>query len=376
MLSKRFLQNIPRFVYHWYGKAMSDLGKAQIPMTMTHYTDLSDPLIDQEVSKLFKTGSTYMPTEVVNKTSITGVLKCAYVWDGIAMTVYLAEVDNKSISTKQIIDTINLFVYILNKWVIYQTKQASPQKAVKIILAPFNIPKHTSHKSFDHKKPNETALSPINVNSGFTQWGISTTPMIVVFRKEEFNKVLMHELMHFFDIDNNIDVFLSQAITKGIEGRFKLSGSPLILRESFNDTMACLFLICIDVMRHKHKSKEAFYKAFERSFLRSKKHILNVASLVLQYYGYTDVRNPKPMHQKSHIFSYYVCKAVNFLFPEDFNNIIMEHNMFTQAIGVPYAEHIKTKLEQEGFTHEVNIGLQKKRDVLSSLRMLDIDYLQ
>jgi hypothetical protein len=98
---------------------------------------------------------------------------------------------------------INIFV---------QNKNDIPStKLINFILSFFN--KWTNSSNTDSKilyfilskqqklKPNEKGkiLTPININSGFTYGN-----QLVVFRKEEFFKVLIHELIHLYKLDRHI----------------------------------------------------------------------------------------------------------------------------------------------------------------------------
>ena len=76
-------------------------------------------------------------------------------------------------------------------------------------------------------------ITPMNMNSGSTIKDI----YVSVWRKEEYEKVLIHELCHYISID--FDIFLNDKINKDINNIFNLEGINHV-SESYNETVACI----------------------------------------------------------------------------------------------------------------------------------------
>ena len=69
-------------------------------------------------------------------------------------------------------------------------------------------------------------LSAVNVNSGYTSF-YNDLREIVIYRKEEWFKVLIHELMHYYDYDIKTTInFMSEQLF--IKGCFKRDVTNLL----------------------------------------------------------------------------------------------------------------------------------------------------
>jgi hypothetical protein len=82
-----------------------------------------------------------------------------------------------------------VIIYVLS---LYSSGQCSKNLTIHIFLTPFKrmLPKKTTD-----------IISPINVNGGLTFGGCIRTNEIIVYREEEWFKVLIHELFHAFNFD-------------------------------------------------------------------------------------------------------------------------------------------------------------------------------
>jgi hypothetical protein len=86
-------------------------------------------------------------------------------------------------------------------------------------------------------------LSPMNINSGSTLIG----EHVSVWRKEELEKVLIHELLHYISVDHNL--FINNNKFDDINNIFNITDmndnkSDNRINESYNETVACIINMC------------------------------------------------------------------------------------------------------------------------------------
>ena len=138
---------------------------------------------------------------------------------------FILEETNNQINIKHLntyIDNIILWLYILNQ---YASKQCS--SSLKIYFYFTSLEKHLP-------KSNINILDEININTAFTT-SCPKDAEVVVFRKEEWFKVFIHETFHSFGLDfsdmNNFDT------TQCILNIFKVN-SDVNLYESYTEFWA------------------------------------------------------------------------------------------------------------------------------------------
>lgn len=143
------------------------------------------------------------------------------------------------------------------------------------------------------------------ITSEHVNGGICTGPRdgVLVFRRQDAAKVLIHELLHLFGVDAPL-----QGLSPRVEARIarpspglwgEVIGSvPLHLSEAYTDTLACL-VFCGDPDRAKTCAMER-------------------ACRVLRHFD----MGRKPFLEATHVFSYYIVKAAMLLHAEAFVGII------------------------------------------------------
>ena len=82
-------------------------------------------------------------------------------------------------------------------------------------------------------------LSPININSGSAMRGI----IVTVWRDEEIEKVLIHEIQHYLYCDFNVGTKEADYVTGIVNKYFKISGIDSV-NESYNESMAHIISMC------------------------------------------------------------------------------------------------------------------------------------
>jgi hypothetical protein len=136
------------------------------------------------------------------------------------------------------------------------------------------------------KKP----LGRNEVNSGVSYMG----KWIQVFRGEEVLKVLIHELLHYYDLDIKHNTELDDKIA--------LHGRPLLVNEAYNE----LFAIYLHTLYYSKVNRVDFMRALECEV----SHSAMMCKRVLDYYGIRDSGDISTVKfiQHSNVYSYYILK--------------------------------------------------------------------
>jgi hypothetical protein len=162
------------------------------------------------------------------------------------------------------------------------------------------------------KLDNDKVISPKNINTGYTN---TVKKYIFIWREEEFEKVLFHEIMHFYDYDHRHETY----------NHFLNFDS---LYEAINDVKAIIInLIYLYLIKNKKLNKLNKLMDIEFSFI-------NNQAIMINYHINNKIKLNSPA------FSYYVLKAMlinyitcsNFLFSE-YNKLFNEHIEFNKIIS-------------------------------------------
>ena len=156
------------------------------------------------------------------------------------INIYIS--DNKPILKNKLNKLINKIIYIIKTLDDLTTKQ--PTKLDLFIYL-------SSQKKILPKNKNDI-LTNNNMNSGYTTYLTSDNREIVVYREEELVKVLIHELIHYYDFDikTTIDFMENKLFIKNC---LKLYG------ESYTDTWARILNIMF-IAVEKTKNYDDYYK--------------------------------------------------------------------------------------------------------------------
>lgn len=205
------------------------------------------------------------------------------------------------------IDTIAMWLYILN---IYSSKECV--NTITIYLYFTSLEKHLPESNIH-------ILDENHVNTAFT----TTCPKeseIVVFRKEEWFKVLIHETIHNFGLD--FSAMNSKIINDCILNIFKVN-SQVNAYEAYTEFWAEVMnaIFCAFFSLKTKTDIDEFYSSFELfihleraySFFQLEK---TLHFMGLTYYDlYSKTRNSSILREnmykeKSNVLSYYVIKTV------------------------------------------------------------------
>lgn len=254
-----------------------------------------------------------------------------------------------------------------------------------VILSPFKKHFPKSGESFNAE----------HVNSGFTvRYYSKNHSKIVIYRKEEVVKVLIHEILHAFDMDakintHDVEVPINQYF--GFKDNFSVN-----INESFTDTYACLLNLALVAIKCAKKSRSRTpllyvptdgLKYFSSLLRIEMTHMCRLAQRVMHRIGFT-VKNGEILprmtsssyDESTHVISYYVLKALNFLRVDGFARYLLTNEMQVGDIR-EYAKHMHQQLLNTPWYCPMN----KKQFVqgniplhimpLNSMRMSSIDIL-
>jgi len=192
------------------------------------------------------------------------------------------------------------WLYFIDK---YSTKQCSKELKICIYLTPFK----------KLKPPYLETLSSKHVNSGVSN--ICTNKSnIMIFRKEEWFKVLIHESFHNFGLDfanMNNDI-----IEKAFKKMYKISAT-FILFESYCEFWARFLNILCTLSFTNSYTKNRFLLLLNNE----RKHTIKQAVNVLNHMNidYLTINTQYKQYKEStNVFVYYVSTAVLFYYPIDF----------------------------------------------------------
>lgn len=194
-----------------------------------------------------------------------------------------------------------IWLYIANQYI---NNKCSNFTNIYIYLTPFE-------KKLPNK-PNIT-LDHNNVNTAFTMSGCNNNGEIIIYRKEEWFKVLIHECFHSFDFD-----FSTSSIEKikyKIKQQFHVKSNFLIY-ESYCEVWAriinCLITAygCLNNKKNIKKYMELgnIFLHFERIYsLQQCNNILNYMN-----HSYRDIliKGNNNYNENSNVFCYYVIGAI------------------------------------------------------------------
>ena len=151
-----------------------------------------------------------------------------------------------------------------------------------------------------HKKVSKGHIfDPENINSGYTTFHL-LDKYIVVYREEEFIKVLIHEAIHYFELDT---VFRQFGVLQDyLPFKFK---NDDIITEAFTDFYAINYYIIFLCLYLNKKNYSDFIKIYQQQFEFIKTQAINIIQL-------SKVNITNTIHNNTNVFSYFVLKYILF----------------------------------------------------------------
>lgn len=218
-----------------------------------------------------------------------------------SLKLYYYDIDNIDEYIRNIINIINIIKKINDTY-------NETQKFYNVILFLGNQKKYL----FGNK------ISPMNMNSGSTIKDV----YVSVWRKEEYEKVLIHELCHYISVD--FDIYLNKKINNDINNLFNLEGINHV-SESYNETVAGIINMCYKSIKLNIDLNQIYL--IETKFL-----LFQTIKLINFFEGSKgyDIFTMK-IYQNTSCLSYIILKFILFYNLNDFINLLDEFNLICDS---------------------------------------------
>jgi hypothetical protein len=167
---------------------------------------------------------------------------------------------------------------------------------------------------------NNDNITKYNINSGYTSFKDSS---IVIFRKEEWFKVFIHETIHFFELDFRHDNYIRDKILQLFKVKSKVN-----LYEAYTETWAKIINI-IFCSYFSSKDFNIFINIFDTLISIEKTFVVIQMIKILNFMDidYIDVINGHDLYyEKTHILSYFIITAILLTNYQQFIKFCNENN--------------------------------------------------
>jgi hypothetical protein len=252
--------------------------------------------------------------------------------DDYSLSIYYYNIDN----INEYINNIIFIIYIIKN--INEKYKISNVKKYNVIMFLGNQKKYLFGNM----------ITQMNMNSGSSMIEIFVT----LWRKEEYEKVLIHELCHYIGIDHNI--FTNNDI-KEINNNFNIKGINHI-SESYNETIASIINMC-----WKYYKLNNLYN-FKIDLQQI--YIIEIKFLLFQTAKYIDFFNGKcgidlfriNILQNTSGLSYIVLKMILLHNINDFMNLINEFNIICDDINKidTYKLFLEEKIKNKSYVQSID----------------------
>lgn len=299
--------------------------------------------------------SIFTPEEIKNDILGNKLIINHITHNGVHLHIIIPENDNnKKININKILHSC-----------LFMKKLASYEKEINVILYFGNYKK---------KYNGNPILGPDEINSGVTfKFGYEDYKLIFIWRKEELIKVLIHELIHYMDIDTDKNNIL---ISNIIDTRINIIGNNSS-QEGYTEFLA-LILNSIFVGCYTNIDPNILYNyEIYFSFLQMAK-ILNFCN-----YSFRDlIENKMHLHQNTNVVSYFFIKNMYLInynrLHNKMNNNIYIHDKINILCDI-INKTIGSKKYYDIMDHYIaQIKKMNKNDIYNTLRLscIELDIAQ
>ena len=261
------------------------------------------------------------PETIIKHIDSTASIEITYYFSLKERNITVHFILEKSSEITKCDNHINLIIHLMCILNIYSNKMCSRNLNIFIYM--------TSLKK-ELPKTNAHVLDQTNVNTAFTRTCMPTAE-IVIFRKEEWFKVLIHESFHNFGLDF-ADMDNTECHSK-ILRMFKVS-SEVNLFEAYTEFWAEIINACFCsflILQNKNNVNEFLSNAdFFINFERTYSFFQLVKTLDFMGLTYTDLYSSSLRNsnykEKSNVLAYYVIKTILIHNFQDFLSWCQIHN--------------------------------------------------
>jgi hypothetical protein len=290
----------------------------------------SQPHVSQTIKLL--EASKYIDVRIVKtlKKKLCWITKVSYMYDNTLVSLCIG---HESKIQNVVHDEINNVLTLLNYYLVVLNK-INHRKRIDITIHLVDIPKKIPARKTLKK------LAAYDINSGYSSFG-DYHHEILVYRKEEWTKVLLHEMVHCWDImfhryDPEIDKILMEKLGIIVERPLNVM-NPLALYETFTDFFACYgHVITCALFKKNGDVKKLCRKEIQ--------HIMRQGQKVWQF----------SRTESSHAFAYYVAKAAVFHRLEAYISLVNKNGLNATLQGDTYMNLLQDCLNDTIFWRKMN----------------------
>jgi len=236
-------------------------------------------------SLLYNNG--FIGLDVIHYFEITPLTKVTVDNDIFNLTLYLPTMFKTRID--EYLSKIIKIIYLMNEINVKLINNKQQKLNVNVLL------------SLQRKEFTEfDTLTPMNVNSGSALRNVE----VLVWREEELEKVLIHELLHYINCDFDAGCKEYKYVKDIVSSFFKVTGTDMV-NESYNEIVANIINMCYQSCKLNIDLKKIY--EYEIKF-----SLLQVAKIIKFYGGknFKDIININiNFKQTTSVLSYYVIKT-------------------------------------------------------------------
>lgn len=250
------------------------------------------------------------PSAYIHENIVRSIKK--YMRYSLTCTIHsLIDIDMEVIgkTKKELLSYTKNIIFVIDSYIrfIYSIYKSLPlAKPMKLYIY------LTDEKKQIHGK--NTQLSPLHINTGYTLfYPNSNYNEIVVYRKEEIIKVLIHEFTHYFMIDQ---IRIPYEMHRELQTIFGVT-NDLHLQESITDFWACFInAMYFAVLKGDIYNYNTFLKNIAISLQKENIFIQQQARKIA--YIQNHCWNRSRIREKTHAISYYIIKAIMYKHFDDY----------------------------------------------------------
>ena len=321
---KMFMEKRSKIIFPKLKKMRSDINNYiknnKIKFKIEEYV-----IPEKKLLKLIDTEWVYK--EVINSIEdLKANYKISWSYKEFNHCIIIKSTESKFNSFKERLDKL---LHIINY--IYDLKKTTEEREIHmyLLLSPL--------KKIIEK---DEIICPKNINSGYTDF---TTNEIFIWREEEFEKVIFHELIHYMDLDVRNMAFDDEDIPIIING-------PKSYYEAFTDLHGILYyLVYLSIVTEK--SVNSLFQ-IEYEFIKNQANNLNNIFKLEDWNN--ENKEKKTIKQSSPAFTYFIIKHLIIKKIVEDNDLTLLNN----------PKELIKKIFKTGFTSESFIDIKSSRMTL------------
>jgi hypothetical protein len=170
------------------------------------------------------------------------------------------------------------------------------------------------------------AVAPEHINGGVTFFRYSP-PRVLVWREEDAEKVIVHELVHRFGIDEalRLNTPLEMAAEARLAARYGVhtTGVQLGVNEAYTEALACVLYVHLSCARTSTGTSTGTGSGVDGALTVASQHFAELASRLARHFGLSP-EHPFAYTESTHAFAYVACRAALFQ-PAHLERLLLDH---------------------------------------------------